>query len=91
MQSTIGVKCRSLTVAIGEGTKVSTPTFPPGVTTAAAHVPILQGVPADPIANIPSNPVWPPDPCAPVLVQLFGINDGGELVGVAPATDLSLG
>lgn len=66
------------------------PIFPTGPITAAEHVPSLQEISgnpvlADPLAHIPTNPIYPVDPCAPVLNQLFGLHDGGgDLVGGAP-------
>jgi hypothetical protein len=72
--------------------------FPRGIFShAVSSVPSLSDfVPSPPSPlpiPFPNNPHFQPtDPCVPVLQQLFGFGDGrGDLLGVAPHTDLSLG
>jgi hypothetical protein len=73
---------------------MSAVSFPSGILKAEFNVPSLSDIPGNPLAPpVPtSNPHFiPNDPCLPVIEHLFGFGDGGDLLGVAPHTDLSSG
>lgn len=77
---------------------MSATSFPSGISHAVSDVPVLNPLPPP----VPSGPIPVPfpntaahfvtNPALPVIQHLFGSDDGGgELLGVAPHTDLSVG
>jgi len=76
---------------------MSAVSFPRGILAHVIfNVPTLNelppGTPPGPVPiPFPNNPHFTPtDPCIPVLQHLFGFGEG-DLLGVAPHTDLSSG
>jgi hypothetical protein len=77
---------------------MSAVSFPSGISHAVSNVPSLNPLPPP----VPAGPIPIPfpntadhfltSPALPVVQQLFGSGEsGGDLLGVAPHTDLSLG
>ena len=75
---------------------MSAGSFPPGISHAVSSVPSLNdlppGSPPTPLPiPFPNTGHFLTNPCLPVIQHLFGFGDGGDLLGVAPHTDLSSG